>query len=169
MPSRRSKFKLGDRAPQFSLPYDETSEFSFEDHLNRGPLLVGFMRGTWCPSCRKFLKQLLESWDAIDAVGCEVVVIATQSLSPLVQFSRQEKLPFKILADVHRKVTREYGIHQPISWTGVNVARPSVFLLNERGRIVYQYIGSMTDRPLIPQVVAQLERMQRQRKSSMKA
>jgi peroxiredoxin len=157
MPSRTSRFRLGDRAPQFDLPYEEDSWFSLRDELGRGPLLLGFIRGTWCPFCRRFMRQLLQSIEGLQSRGCEVVLIASQPLSPILRFSRQEKLPFKILADGDRAVTRQFGIYQAVGLMGVNVARPAAYLLDEEGRILYQYVGSVTDRPLLPDILRVLE------------
>ena len=153
MPSRKSKFQLGYRVPYFVLPDSEHSRFSLREHVGRGPLLLGFIRGTWCPFCRRFMQQVLQSIEEMQSLGCEVVLIASQPLAPILRFSRQEKLPFRILADADRAVTREYGVYQALGLMGVNVARPAAFLLNEEGRILYQFVGSATDRPPIPEIL----------------
>ncbi|MBZ5536217.1 MAG: peroxiredoxin family protein [Acidobacteriia bacterium] len=163
MPSRRSKFRLGDRVPEFVLPDGENSRFSLREHLGRGPLLLGFIRGTWCPFCRRFMRQVLQSGEEMQSLGCEVVLIASQPLAPILQFSRQEKLPFKILADADRAVTRRYGIYQIVGLMGVNVARPAAFLLDEQGRILFQYVGSAIDRPPISEVLTRLKTYAKQK------
>lgn len=157
MPSRKSKFRLGDRVPEFELPDSEGSRFSLRDHGGRGRLLLGFIRGTWCPFCRRFMQQVLCSIEELRSLGCEVVLIASQPLAPILRFSRQEKLPFRILADADRVVTRQYGIYQAVGLMGVNVARPAAFLLDEEGRILYQYVGSATDRPPVPEILKVLK------------
>ena len=39
--------KVGDPAPQFSLPDHNGDMVDSEDWLNKGPLVVGFYRGVW--------------------------------------------------------------------------------------------------------------------------
>ncbi len=39
--------KVGDQAPQFSLPDHCGDMVGSEDFLNKGPLVVGFYRGVW--------------------------------------------------------------------------------------------------------------------------
>ena len=39
--------KVGDQAPQFSLPNHNGDMVDSEDWLNKGPLVVGFYRGVW--------------------------------------------------------------------------------------------------------------------------
>lgn len=157
MPSRNGKFQLGESVPLFTLPFDEESRYSLQEHLGSGPLLLAFIRGSWCPFCRRFLQQLLEVYERLQQKGCEVVVIASQPLRPIVQFCRREKLPFTIVSDADRRVTRQYGVYRAIGLTGINVARPSAFLLDEQGRILYQYLGSATDRPPLPEILSHLE------------
>ncbi len=169
MPSRHSKFSLGSQPPPFVLPYDEDRTFSLQEEIGRGFLLLGFIRGTWCPFCRRFMRLVLETWKQFQSLNCEVVLVASQPLPPILHFVRQEKLPFKILADADRKVTRAYGVYQPLGLMGVNVARPSTFLLDEQGRIIYQYIGSATNRPPIPEILQILESAAKDRKSKPKA
>jgi peroxiredoxin len=39
--------KAGDRAPHFTLPNQKGEPVSLEAALARGPVLLGFHRGTW--------------------------------------------------------------------------------------------------------------------------
>ena len=39
--------KVGDQAPQFSLPDHNCDMVDSEDLLSQGPLVVGFYRGVW--------------------------------------------------------------------------------------------------------------------------
>jgi len=99
-------------------------------------------------------------------MGGDMVVIASQPLAPLIRFSHQEELPFKILSDAGRVVARQYGVFQVVGALGINVARPAVFLLDERGQIVYQYVGTATDRPCTEEVLRQLDRLARNREKA---
>jgi peroxiredoxin len=42
-----STLKAGDRAPLFTLPNQKGVPVSLESALARGPVLLGFHRGTW--------------------------------------------------------------------------------------------------------------------------
>src|ERR1700756_1167998 len=45
--------KAGDVAPDFSLKDPEGNVVSSDELLKKGPLVVSFYRGVWCPSCNK--------------------------------------------------------------------------------------------------------------------
>ncbi len=105
------------------------------------------------------MRHLLEDFGRFKEMNCEVVLIASQPSPPIAHFVEQEKLPFKILSDADRRITRQCGIYQPIGLMGVNVARPSAFLMDSRGLIIYQYVGSATDRPPLEEVLQVLSKM----------
>ena len=42
-----STLKAGDHAPLFTLPNQKGVQVSLEEALARGPVLLGFHRGTW--------------------------------------------------------------------------------------------------------------------------
>ena len=57
--------KVGDRAPSFNLPDAEGNMIDSAKLLARGPLVLTFYRGVWCPYCNLDLR-------AIEAVAAEI-------------------------------------------------------------------------------------------------
>jgi len=43
--------KVGDKLPEFTLPDAIEKEQSSAELLSRGPLVIAFYRGEWCPAC----------------------------------------------------------------------------------------------------------------------
>src|SRR5215471_16221460 len=50
--------KVGDAMPSFALPNAEGRLVASDELLDRGPLVVNFFRGDWCPYCLQVLKAL---------------------------------------------------------------------------------------------------------------
>src|SRR5260370_33701216 len=50
--------KPGDVAPSFSLKDPEGNIVSSDELLKKGPLVVSFYRGVWCPYCNMKLQPL---------------------------------------------------------------------------------------------------------------
>jgi peroxiredoxin len=62
-------------------------------------------------------------------------------------------LTFPILSDVYKNFIRQYGVLHPTE----GIARPSMFVVNKEGKIVWRYVGAdATDRPPIATVLQQL-------------
>ena len=50
-------------------------------------------------------------------------------------------LPFFILLDEHRAVTKRYGVWQRINYDAWNIARPAVFVIDRSGVIRAVWVG----------------------------
>src|ERR1051326_1649572 len=61
--------KEGNRAPEFILPSAEGGLLSSAELLARGPLVLSFYRGQWCPYCRTELEALQEVSPQIHGLG----------------------------------------------------------------------------------------------------
>ena len=49
--------RVGDAMPSFMLPNAEGHLVFSDELLKRGPLVVNFFRGDWCPYCRRTLED----------------------------------------------------------------------------------------------------------------
>src|SRR6201986_1347746 len=102
--------KAGDIAPQFSLKDSDGKLVSSRDLLARGPLVVSFYRGVWCPYCNLELQALQAALPEITARGASLVAISPQTAPNSRKSQRDNKLDFPILSDVKREVANAFGI-----------------------------------------------------------
>ena len=64
--------KAGDIAPDFSLKDPKSKAVSSADLLKRGPLVVSFYRGVWCPYCNmEDLALFSARFEAASRVGAK--------------------------------------------------------------------------------------------------
>jgi peroxiredoxin len=62
-------------------------------------------------------------------------------------------LTYPILSDVYKNYIRQYGVLHPTE----GIARPSMFLVNKEGKIVWKYVGmEASDRPPMDTVLQQI-------------
>jgi peroxiredoxin len=102
--------KAGDTAPQFTLKDPEGNDVSSRDLLARGPLVVSFYRGVWCPYCNLELQALQMALPDISARGANLVAISPQTAPNSRKSQRENKLSFPILSDVRSEVADAFGI-----------------------------------------------------------
>jgi len=57
-------------------------------------------------------------------------------------FATREEIPFPILADPDRQMTRDYGVYVRFRYDSWNTARPSVFLIDPAGMVRKLWVGS---------------------------
>src|SRR5580700_10157172 len=71
--------RAGDVAPSFSLRDPDGNIVTSEDLLKKGPLVVSFYRGVWCPYCNMELQALESAKPLFDKFGASLVAISPQT------------------------------------------------------------------------------------------
>ncbi len=102
--------KAGDKAPAFTLSDPDGRPISSADLLARGPLVVSFYRGVWCPYCNMELQALQAALPAFEKLGASLVAISPQTAPNSRKSVRQNDLGFPILSDPHNDVAAAFGL-----------------------------------------------------------
>jgi peroxiredoxin len=102
--------KAGNRAPDFRLPDTRGGHVRLQDLLTRGPVVVSFYRGGWCPYCNLELRALQNALPAIKLVGAELVAISPQRPDESLSTAEKNALAFPVLSDVGSATAKAYGI-----------------------------------------------------------
>jgi peroxiredoxin len=106
----RRALQAGDKAPAFVLNDPDGKPLSSEDLLAKGPLVVSFYRGVWCPYCNMELQALQAELAAIEARGASLVAISPQTAPNSRKSQRDNKLGFPILSDPKAAIADAFGI-----------------------------------------------------------
>ncbi|AQQ31217.1 peroxiredoxin-like family protein [Burkholderia cenocepacia] len=102
--------KAGDRAPSFKLKDQDGSDVSSAALLVKGPLVVTFYRGVWCPYCNIELQAINEVLPEIRAYGANVVAISPQTPVNSRKSVRTNELGFPVLSDVNGQTGADFGL-----------------------------------------------------------
>ena len=102
--------KAGDRAPVFTLPDADGIAVSSADLLARGPLVLTFYRGVWCPYCNLDLQAIEAAANEIRGFGASLAAISPQTPANSRRSQRENKLSFPILSDHGGEVVNAFGL-----------------------------------------------------------
>ncbi|MEW9572271.1 peroxiredoxin-like family protein [Rhodanobacter sp. Si-c] len=102
--------KAGDKAPEFTLKDADSHGVSSAELLAKGPLVVSFYRGAWCPYCNLELQALQMAWPQIEARGARLVAISPQTASNSRKSQREHHLTFPILSDEKSRIAAAFGL-----------------------------------------------------------
>jgi peroxiredoxin len=91
---------VGQQFPDAILPSAEGELVALADLRARGPLVVTFFRGEWCPYCRLTLDALAASQPALEAAGASLVAITPETGGLALEARRKHRARFAILSDV---------------------------------------------------------------------
>jgi peroxiredoxin len=102
--------KAGDLAPSFVLPDADGTLVSSRDLLARGPLVLTFYRGVWCPYCNLDLKAIEEVAPRIRDLGATLASVSQQTASNSRKSQAANNLSFPILNDKGGETAAAFGI-----------------------------------------------------------
>ncbi len=100
--------EVGEKAPDFRLPNVAGQDVSFEERLSRGPVVLTFYRGAWCPICNLQLLALQRASPNIRSLDASVIAVAPNDSEPTPD---NTQLGFDLLIDADQSVIRAYRLH----------------------------------------------------------
>jgi peroxiredoxin len=171
--------KAGAQAPTFLLPDADGNPISSEALLKKGPLVITFYRGVWCPYCNMDLQAIQAALAELQAAGGQVVAMSPQLAPNSRRSQRDNKLTFPILIDKGAEVANAFGIRVVLpgylqdlyrsfktdlavingdpSWS---VPMPARYIIDRAGMIAYAEVNpDYTRRPDPTELLPTLNRL----------
>lgn len=102
--------KVGDILPGFSLKNQDGETIQSDDLLQKGPLVISFFRGVWCPYCNIELKSLQSYADQFRTAGANIVVISPQEQPSAQKTITENGLSFDVLSDIGNSYAQQLGL-----------------------------------------------------------
>jgi peroxiredoxin len=108
--SAQKALQVGQKAPEFALPDAQGSLVNSRELLAKGPLIVTFIRGRWCPFCCATVEAWQGMLEEVKRKGATVVAISPMSVQQCDFMRDQHKLMFPVLSDSGNKVAAQFGV-----------------------------------------------------------
>jgi peroxiredoxin Q/BCP len=123
--------KIGERAPEFTLPDHTGADRSLTEFLGLGALILFFYPAEFAGPAVALATALRDLYPAIEAAGLCVAGVSPQSPATHANFRARYRLPFVLLSDPIKTVVKMYGVNGPL---GLGVRR-ATFLLDGGRRV----------------------------------
>jgi len=149
---------INSKAPEFKLKDQSGVEVSLKDLRKKGPVVLLFYRGNWCPFCNRELKAFQDSLGMIQTKGAQVVAITPEQKEGVDSTIRKTGVIFPILSDEDMKVANNYQVAFNVDdrtvsrykMAGVDLLKtngqkvamlpvPAVYIINKEGTVTYRY------------------------------
>jgi peroxiredoxin len=149
---------INSKAPEFKLKDQSGIEVALKDLRKKGPVVLLFYRGNWCPFCNRQLKALQDSVALIQAKGAQVVAITPEMQEGIDSTIRKTGAVFPILYDEGMKTAAEYQVAFKVDdrtisrykMAGIDLLKtngqktavlpvPAVYIINKEGSVTYRY------------------------------
>ena len=106
----KTALKVGDRAPSIVLGNAKGETVDVGALLKKGPVIVAFYRGGWCPFCNLELRAFQRLLPDIKASGASLVAISPEKPDDTLSTAEKNALTFEVLSDVGQKVGRAFRL-----------------------------------------------------------
>jgi len=149
----------GETVKDFSAVDLHDSTFTLSEALKKGPVVVIFYRGQWCPVCNKHLSHLQDSLQMIYEKGATVIAISPEQSEFLKRTAEKTHASFSLLYDEGYKISDLFDVtFKPDTMTtimyntllGANLKKantddsqrlpiPATFIIGTDGKIVWRH------------------------------
>lgn len=106
----KNAIKIGEKAPDFKLLNPLGKDVQLYDLLSKGPVVVTFYRGSWCPYCNLQLRALQPKLKEIESLGATLVAISPEVSDASMTKNEISNMDFTVLSDQDAKVASQYGV-----------------------------------------------------------
>ncbi len=139
MLSAATNLKVGDKAPDFTLPASTGGVVTLSQHLGKSTVVLGFFPAAFTGGCTKEAKGFQAELADFQQAGAQVFMISTDNSPSQRAFAAELGVSFSMLSDfVDRKVVKAYGILNEER----GIANRTTFVIDKDGHIQHIEEGS---------------------------
>jgi peroxiredoxin len=153
--------KVGDKAPDFTLPDTNLKKRSLKEFLV-GKTVLAFFVGAFTSVCTKEMCTFRDSMTRLIDLEAQIVGIAVTDPFSNKAFAEKNRLTFPILSDYKREVIKAYGIELP-HFAGLRdyvTAKRAIFILDNGGIVRYSWVSNYpADEPKYSEIEGFLAKM----------
>ena len=151
------KVKVGDRAPDFTLPSVSGEKVSLSQFRGKRNVVLSFVPAAWTPVCSdqwpgyNIAKDIFSQYDAV------LLGITVDNIPTLFAWTNQMgQLWFPVLSDFwpHGAVAKRYGLLR-----SNGVSERALFVIDKKGIIRYIDVHDINKRPPLEDLVGALEKL----------
>ena len=135
-----AELKVGDRAPDFTLPKSRDQKVSLKDLVASGTTVLAFYPGDFSSTCTSELCSLNDGLKEFEKLNAKIVGISGDSHFTHEAFRKANGLRFELLSDYDHEVSRLYGVRYDDFLGLRGASKRSVFIVDREGKLRYRWV-----------------------------
>jgi peroxiredoxin len=169
---------INSKAPEFKVKEQGGKDISLKELRKKGPVVIVFYRGNWCPYCNKELKNLQDSLSYLTEKKVQVVAITPEGSEGVKETIQKTGASFPIISDKGAIIAKAYQVAYEVDEKtttryksfGTDLLKineqkdkpvlpvPAVYIVNRDGSIIYRYFDiDYRHRPSVAQLLQELK------------
>jgi len=146
---------VGAPAPDFTLPDQDKKEFKLADYKGKKPVVLFFYPLDWSPTCTKENACFSQDLSRFSKYA-EVAAVSIDSTWSHKAWQEKMGLKHRLLADMHRVVTKAYGLFLPAA----NISQRATIVIGKDGKVAWVKVEKdITKERDYNEVEAQLQKL----------
>jgi peroxiredoxin Q/BCP len=123
--------KVGDMAPDFSLPATDGKTYQLSDFRGEKAVVLAWFPRAYTKGCTIECKSLAENGHLLRKYQVSYFMASVDELEENKGFAAEQKADFPLLSDPDKQTARDYGVLSAGGW-----AKRYTFYINSEGRIL---------------------------------
>lgn len=165
----------GSVAPDFTAIDQNGKKVNLKSLAAKGPVVVFFYRGQWCPYCNKQIKQMEDSLQVLTDKGASILAVSPEIQENIAKTVSKTKASFPVLHDEGLRIMKAYDVAYDVDpatierykkykidfnevngSNGAKLPVPAVYIIKD-GKISYRFFNEdYTKRPSVRELAEQL-------------
>ena len=153
--------KVGDIAPEFTAKDQDGKNVSLKEALKKGPVVILFYRGQWCPYCNKQLSHFTDSLQMLTDKGATVLAITPETAENIKKTIEKTKTTFSVIEDGGMNIMKSYKVNFVVDEktiarykgygidfdkangnNGANLPVPATYIIGKDGKVKYIFFNT---------------------------
>uniref|UniRef100_B8HSQ2 thioredoxin-dependent peroxiredoxin n=1 Tax=Cyanothece sp. (strain PCC 7425 / ATCC 29141) TaxID=395961 RepID=B8HSQ2_CYAP4 len=148
--------KVGDRAPDFTLPSSSGANVSLADFIGKKPVVLYFYPKDETPGCTAQACTFRDEYAVFQDLGAEVLGVSSDSVEAHKKFIANHRLPFQLLSDTGAQLRKLYGVPATL---GILPGRVT-YIIDQAGIVRHIFNSQMNFKGHIEEAIAALKQLQ---------
>jgi len=152
---------VGTTVPDFSAIDAHNNKFILSENLKKGPVIVIFYRGNWCPVCTQHLGKVQDSLEIIIKTGATIVAVSPERPEKIEKMEEKTGAKFALLYDDGYKISEAFDVDfNPTKlekfkynkFLNADIAEahsddserlpiPATFIISKEGKIIWRHFN----------------------------
>jgi peroxiredoxin len=149
------------KAPDFDLEDQDGDKVTLSDFYKKGPVVLIFYRGKWCPHCNATILAMSRQIENIKAKGATLIAISPMLPDGTKYLATKRSLDFPVCSDVGNVVARKYNLTfqiNPEFWDSLlrwgddvpgdngddswEVPLPATYIIDTNGDVIWSFVDN---------------------------
>ena len=98
--------QVGETVPDFEFIDEDNAAISFYQVLEKGPVVINFFRGYWCPYCKTEIEAYENIQPELERIGCHYFAVSPQKP----ETATGSPANYQVIYDKDNRIAKQFGI-----------------------------------------------------------